>query len=145
VRLLALLALGGCILTEPEVGARLAGTCDNDDSDPATPVLFSVQIRPLVNRSMGGCTCHVPSASGPGIGTQLSGLDMGTIPVLRGGGNLSGPAIVVEGQPCESVLVQKLTEAPPFGSRMPLSGPPFFTADETRLVHDWIAEGALEN
>ena len=48
-------------------------------------------------------------------------------------------------KPCESVIVQKLSLAPPFGARMPYNGPPYFTAAELTLVRDWIAEGARNN
>ena len=57
----------------------------------------------------------------------------------------SAATIVVPGAPCESVLYLKLSAAPPSGARMPANGPPFFTTDELTLVHDWIAEGGLEN
>jgi len=136
--------VGACSLT-PDVGPRLAGSCDNTDSRPDTPVSFRAQIRPLVGRSMGGCGCHLPTSGSPGTGTQLSGLDLSSFDAVRDGGMISGDRIVVAGDPCASVLYQKLTDAPPFGSRMPLNGPPFFNADELRLVHDWIAEGANDN
>jgi hypothetical protein len=43
------------------------------------------------------------------------------------------------------MLIQKLGAGPPFGSRMPLNGPPFWNSDELKLLHDWIAEGASDN
>jgi len=55
------------------------------------------------------------------------------------------PKIVVPGQPCASILYLKVDEAPPFGARMPLDGPPFWTEDEIQRLHDWIAEGAGDN
>jgi hypothetical protein len=61
------------------------------------------------------------------------------------GGFHSGAQIVVAGDPCASIMYQKLSDAPPFGSRMPLNGPPFWTDDELQLLHDWIAEGASDN
>lgn len=139
----ALAVLAGCGL-EPDVGPLLAGSCSNADSDPVAQVSFAAQIQPVFNQSSGGCSCHVPSPSGPGPGTQLGGLDLSSLDMLRAGGVGSGPRIVVAGQPCESVLFQKLTVAPPFGSRMPLGGP-FLSAAELQLLHDWIAEGAGDN
>jgi hypothetical protein len=41
--------------------------------------------------------------------------------------------------------VQKLESTPPFGSRMPLDGPPYLEDAEVLLIRDWIAEGALDN
>ena len=142
---LLVVAVTGCGALEPDVGPLLAGTCDNADSDPDASVSFSASIRPLIARPVGGCSCHLPSSTGAGPGIQLSGLDLSSLSSLRRGGNLSSLQIVVPGQPCASVLFQKVSEAPPFGSRMPLGGPPFLSADELALIHDWIAEGASEN
>lgn len=141
---LGLAILATCAL-EPDVGPRLAGSCDDADSRPGTSVSFSQDIRPLILRPVGGCPCHVPSFSGAGPGTQLSGLDLSSFTSLRAGGFNSGSRVVIAGEPCSSIMYQKLSDSPPFGSRMPLNGPPFFSADELRLLHDWIAEGANDN
>jgi hypothetical protein len=144
IALLAALAAGGCALT-PDVGPRLAGTCADADSDPATPVSFSASIRPLISRSMGGCSCHLPTPNGDGVGTQISGLNLSSLSTLRRGGLNSGAKVVIAGEPCSSIMYQKLSDAPPFGSRMPLNGPPYWSPDELQLLHDWIAEGASDN
>lgn len=142
--LLVLLLLGGCALA-PDVGAPLAGACDNTDSNADLDVSFRAQIRPILIRPMAGCTCHLPSAAGATTAIQLSGLDMSSLADLRAGGLHSAGTIVVDSQPCSSILYQKVSQAPPFGSRMPLGGPPFLTSDEIGLIHDWIAEGAADN
>lgn len=141
---LGLALLTACAL-EPDVGPRLAGVCDNTDTQPRTSVSFSRDIRPLISRQVGGCGCHLPSSVGAGPGTVLSGLDLSSFMSLRAGGANSGARVVVAGEPCASIMYQKLSDSPPFGSRMPLNGPPFFDADQLRLLHDWIAEGANNN
>jgi hypothetical protein len=140
------LAMAGCAL-EPDVGPLLAGACKNTDGHPEASVSFSAQIRPLLNRarSMGGCGCHMPNATGTNTGIQLSGLNLSSLSSLRLGGFNSRGQIVIPMQPCASILYQKVDEAPPFGSRMPLGGPPFLTDEEIGLMHDWIAEGAPDN
>lgn len=140
------IATAACAL-EPEVGPRFAGACDNADAHPEANVSFSAQIRPLFDRpgSMGGCGCHMPNATGASTGIQLSGLNLSSLAALRMGGFTSGSRVVVSREPCSSILYLKVEDAPPFGSRMPLSGPPFLTDAETDLIHDWIAEGALDN
>jgi hypothetical protein len=55
---------------------------------------------------------------------------------------ISGERIVVPGNPCRSLIVEKVREYPSFGGRMPLNGPPFLTDEEIQLISDWIAEGA---
>lgn len=141
----ALAALAACSVV-PDVGPRLAGTCDDADSRPAgKPVSFSGDIHPLIFRQMGGCFCHLPTPNGDGIGTQISGLNLSSLSTLRAGGIHSEMRVIVAGEPCSSIMYQKLSDAPPFGSRMPLNGPPFWNADELQLLHDWIAEGANDN
>jgi hypothetical protein len=144
---LALAALAACAQLEPDVGPLLAGACDNADTNPAVSVSFSSQIRPLMNRpaDMAGCDCHMPSSAGASTATQISGLDLSSLSSLRAGGRNSAGKIVIAMEPCASILYQKVDEAPPFGSRMPLGGPPFLSDDEVRLIHDWIAEGAADN
>ena len=144
----ALLLLGGCAFEEPEVGPPLAGNCESEDSDPDVNVRFSLDIRPLMNRPRGeaGCSCHQPSAgSSTPSGIDQSGLDLGSVEKLRRGGRNTGADLVVPGDPCASVLMHKIAGAPPFGSRMPLDGPPYLAPEEIQLISDWIAEGAVDN
>jgi hypothetical protein len=143
------LAATGCMLDyEPDVGELLnvpddAGEgvvpgCDNSDTDPGVAVSFAVDVRPLLTRSPGGCMpCH--------LGRSTAGFEMSSYQGLRRGGINSGPRIVVASEPCNSILLQKIGRTPPFGSRMPLNGPPYFSAEEQLLVRDWIAEGAANN
>lgn len=146
---LVLLALGAsaCITdVEPDVGSLRAGTCVPKDSDPMKDVSFKDDVLPLFQRGggQGGCTCHQPSnRSTPGI--DQSGLSLDSYRSLLRGGNNSRDSIVVPGDPCASIIVQKVSNAPPFGTRMPPSGPPFMTPAEIALLADWIAEGAHDN
>ena len=161
--LLSAVLAGGCDLAyEPDVGALLpvAATALEDggseespdggdggmmtevsgpcaDSDPDVEVSFAEDVRPLTYKATGGCTCHATSST--------SGFNLGSYERLRRGGLNSGVNIIVPGKPCDSIIVQKLGLAPPFGSRMPYNGPPYFTAEELQVVKDWIAEGALNN
>lgn len=107
------------------------------DSNPFVSVSFARDIRPLTQKSPGGCNCHNTNTT--------SGFNLGTYEALRRGGTNSGTRIIVPGKPCDSILVQKLGLAPPYGARMPYNGPPYFSAAELTLVRDWIAEGALDN
>jgi hypothetical protein len=150
------LALGACDLEyDPDVGplpapdanepmgvetdAGATGTPSTrcSDSDPMTAVTFSGHILPLFARSPSCNGCHGASAT--------SGFSVLTYESLQRGGQISGVEIIVPGKPCESLLLQKLGPAPPFGTRMPYNGPPFFSTAELTLVRDWIAEGALDN
>ena len=78
------------------------------------------------------CTlCHAGEAA-------PLGLDLGTRAGLMAG-SANGP-VVVPGAPGDSELVRRLTgESMP---RMPMTGPPWLTADEVALVAGWIAAGA---
>ena len=121
---------------DPDGAVFVPGLCG--DSDPLVQVSFSQHIRPLTARSPGGClSCHGSSTT--------SGFSLGSYEALRRGGQNSGTRIVVPGKPCDSVIVQKLGYAPPFGARMPYNGPPYYSSVELTLFRDWIAEGALNN
>jgi hypothetical protein len=142
-----LIGLASCIAElEPDVGDLRAGTCKQDDSDPAVDVSFKMAILPIFQRSgqQGGCSCHQPAnRSTPGI--DQSGLSLGSYAALMRGGNTSRSNIVLPGDPCGSILVQKVSNAPPTGARMPPGGPPFMSPEEIELLRDWIAEGAHDN
>jgi len=138
------MTLGSCIdLLEPDVGGKNIAACDPRDSDPGFDVSYANDILPLLlrDRSVAGCSCHIPT-NPTHSGFDLTGLDLSTHDSMRRGGVNSRDGIVEPGDPCISVLYRKLGTAPPFGSRMPLSGPPFWSEEELALLHDWIAEGA---
>jgi mono/diheme cytochrome c family protein len=139
---LAVLPTSGCDLFSPEVGAPLLARCADEDSDPGRAVSFRGDLAPLFQTRCAGC--HTAGGAAP-IGLEIGGLDLASYSTLRAGGAVSGARVVVPGQPCASALVQKLGPAPPFGARMPLSGPPFLDDADLQLVHDWIAEGARED
>jgi hypothetical protein len=133
----------GCLESfEPDVGEPIVGRCDPEDTDPQNAISFQVDVLPLFTRPSreGGCGCH--NAASGGSGYQLSGLDLQSFEGMSRGGRISGSNIVVAGNPCVSDLYLKVTAAPPYGARMPISGPPFLSPDEMRILHDWIAEGA---
>ena len=143
-RLLLLLAAGCATDFAPDVGAPLHGACSDADSDPAHDVRFS-DVVALFASSRAHCLhCHSPEGATP-IGLDVGGLDLSEYDYLREGGVVSGTNIVIPGQPCESVLIEKASPAPPFGARMPLDGPPFLDAADAQLLADWIAEGAHED
>ena len=133
----------GCL--DPDVGPLQVPFCVDDDSDSSRSVSYAADIEPLFNNDSTGCAdCHLPGGQSP-IGISIGGLDLTSFSTLSTGGATSSQSIIVPGKPCKSVLYLKLTAAPPSGARMPATGPPFFTASEIQLVHDWIAEGAHDN
>jgi mono/diheme cytochrome c family protein len=138
IRWLLALAATGCIdAIAPDVGPIQSGgeqTC-NTDADPATAVPYA-DVQQLFDDH---CTrCHRPD----GEGVQESGLDLTSYGALLEGGTRSVDTIVIAGEPCASVIFQKITDAPPFGSRMP-RGDRALSAAEQQLLHDWISEGAV--
>lgn len=144
----SLALLAGCVVEslEPGVGPLRAGLCEPEDSDPDNDVSFAKDIEPLFERPFGkaGCSCHLPTSSVT-VGIQNSGLNLGSYAALRRGGNSGRDTIVVPGDPCMSLIVQKTSNAPPSGARMPSDGPPYLSPSEQQLLRDWIAEGAHDN
>jgi len=145
MRAVLLVVLAGCLdKIGPEVGPphQVDPQCDTD-SDPMHDVSFANDIFGGVLERNHCISCHTAQGNDP-IGLQQSGLDLSSYAKLRAGGGRSGAAIVIDGQPCESILYQKIGSSPPFGARMPLNMAPVSAAD-LALVHDWIAEGAHDN
>lgn len=142
----AMLGAGCAEELRPDVGAPVEELCLDEDSDPDAPVRFQRDIVDvLFERDVTGChQCHRPDAPTP-LGFEVGGLDLSNATTLRRGGVVSGSDIVIPGRPCDSILFQKVGPAAPFGGRMPINGPPFLNDDERLLIHDWIAEGALDN
>ncbi len=142
--LLALLGValiaGACVSSaEPDVGEVIAGVCKNEDTDPAVMVSFKNDILPKLQM---GCSCHNPTMGGSAIDT--TGFSVGDYASLRRGGSTSHDKIVVDGDPCDSFIYEKLSDAPPTGVRMPQNGP-YWSRTDMALIHDWIAEGAHDN
>ena len=135
-----------CVLDmEPDVGEVRAGLCRPEDSNPDVDVSYSEDIQPIFEREDGpGCGCHLQSSRRP-VGILFSGLDLTEYSTMMQGGDQSHDDIIVPGDPCVSVLLQKISAAPPFGSRMPSSGPPFLSTADRAMIGDWIAEGAHDN
>lgn len=146
--LCALAALSGCILEsfEPEVGDVRAGLCKPEDSDPDVDVSYAEGIQPLFERPLGqaGCGCHMPTGR-RASGLEATGLRLSSYADLMRGGDKSRDTMVVPGDPCASLIVQKTSNSPPSGSRMPSDGPPYLSPGELQRLRDWIAEGAHEN
>jgi hypothetical protein len=123
------------------------GTFVPEDGATRT-VFFGRDIRPLINRDAvanpdaRGCfPCHNGHAA-KHVGLDLGGLDLSSLGTLRKGGGTSGSKIVIPGDPKNSAIVQKLRGTYPYGTRMPKTGPAFWSEDEIGLVEQWILEGA---
>jgi hypothetical protein len=131
---------------EPEVGELRAGLCKPEDSDPDHDVSFKKDILELFKRPNGqaGCACHIPMGK-RASGIEATGLELSSYRTLMRGGRMSADTIVIPGDPCASLVVQKVSNAPPTGNRMPSDGPPYLTPSERQLLSDWIAEGANDN
>lgn len=130
-----------------EVGEPVAARCIGADSDPDISVGFRADVLPILMRNepgRAGCSCHQPTAM-VRIGIDVGGLDLSSYAGLSAGGVNSRGTVFIPGDPCNSIIIQKTGQGPPFGSRMPFNGPPFLTDVERQTLIDWIAEGANDN
>ena len=134
------ICMTGCLdALGPDVGPLAQPQECLGDSDPAVAVTYT-DVENVFDR--GGCSdCHTDN----GLGIRQSGLDLESYTTLRTGGDRSGAAVVIDGDPCASILVQKIETSPPFGRRMPYDGPPYLSSADIQLVRDWIDEGAHDN
>ena len=137
---IAVTTMFACSSLQPEVGERLEA-CVDADSDPSKPVDFKTQIRPIIEAHCSSCHYY---GRGREEGYRESGFDQGTLGALRMGGTNTGTNIIVPGKPCSSFYVQKIRGTFAGGARMPKNAPPL-DREETQLIMDWIAEGAVGN
>jgi hypothetical protein len=121
------------------IGAVLPGGAGAKDDI----VSYKDDVTPLLKKYC--LPCHAEENYNP---SELA-LDSYAL-LMRGGKH--GEA-VEPGEPDHSVILQKLTETPPFGERMPLHSkrkktttpPKFLSDDEVRVIAKWIAQGAQDN
>jgi hypothetical protein len=125
-----LAALMLCVLT---AGSLLA----QDSTKTATPaeVTYNKDVAPILDKFC--VTCHTSDDDHP------SQLYLDTYESLMKGGK-HGKAIV-PGNSKESLLVQKMSENPPFGKFMPPPRKPRPTPEQAALIQAWIDQGAKKN
>ena len=98
-------------------------------------VSFSNDVFPLIKRRC--MPCHASDSENP------SELFMESLPDIMKGGKHGKPIIPKKGD--ESILVQKLKPAPPFGEQMPLMTKKKLTDEEIEIFKKWIDQGAKKN
>jgi len=107
----------------------------NGSGEPPEPVFTNVL--EIFNSSCAGSGCHVGERTN---GVRLDSYDN----VMNSNGQQYGGPVVVEGEPGNSPLVDKIEEDPGQGDRMPRGGP-YLSDEEISLIRDWIDEGAQDN
>lgn len=103
-------------------------------------VQWTEDILPLVTDEYGCTGCH-------GAGVQENGLRLDTALNARNSQSVHRPVIIPEDS-AESVLAQKISPNPPFGSRMPFGCTPggsCVTEAHQLLFRDWIDQGAAND
>jgi hypothetical protein len=126
-------------------------SCSSSSSAPAEPGTFST-IYPLlfpVSTNARCNFCHGLPANETSNGKLFMGTDKATAyAALVGktslGAKCPDKPLVVPNDPAGSLFFQKLTAAPPCGSRMPLGGVPL-SSDQIEMVRSWIAAGAKDD
>jgi len=98
-------------------------------------VSFSGDVFPLIKRRC--MPCHASDSENP------SEFFMESLPDIMKGGKHGKPIIPKKGD--ESILVQKLRPAPPFGEQMPLMTKKKLTDEEVEIFKKWIDQGAKKN
>lgn len=120
----------------------MAGQSREETKDTSGAVSYKEKVLPIVNKYC--LPCHAAESE------NRSQLSLDSYALIMAGGK-HGPAVMI-GKPEESLLIQKLSEKPPFGDMMPLARrrqskepPRRLTAEELKILADWIAQGAKEN
>jgi hypothetical protein len=95
-------------------------------------VRFDTDVLPIL---LGAC----PSCHGAAAGLSLFSYEQ-----LMSGSSDNGP-VVIAGDPDQSILLQKLLDAAPFGERMPVPPDPPLSLAQIAIIGEWIALGARDN
>ena len=131
-----LTAVAGC-----EVPVDMPGQSGGDDP----MVSFKDQIQPILNTYCFRCHRSGGEADLAGIALQVA--EEVVFDLLLNQPSVQNPnlTLVVPGDAESSLLFLKVSsDAPPVGTRMPLSADPL-TAGSIELIRDWIDQGALDN
>lgn len=105
----------------------------NGNGEPPEPTFSNIQ--EIFTDHCGDC--HIGSQTN---GVRLDSYDN----VMDSEGLQYGGSIIVEEEPDNSPLVDKIEANPEFGDRMPEGGPPL-SNEQITLIRDWIEEGAQDN
>lgn len=114
-------------------GAPAPSTDGDEQSD--RPVSFSNDVFPIIEAHC--LPCHLREER------NLSRLFLDNYELLMKGG-FNGPP-VEPGNAHESLLVQKISDSPPFGDRMPMRTSRYLNEEEIQTIVQWIDEGAHDN
>ncbi len=121
----------GFSLTGSSIGAQ---DDDGGGDEGETEISYENDIQPIFNAN---CTSYCHS----GGGNYAGGLDLTSYENLMAGTNAHG-LVVNPGYADYSILIQKLSDNPPFGQQMPLNQPPL-EASLVDLIAEWINAGAI--
>ena len=101
----------------------------------APPISFKKDVFPIIK--MNCLPCHTEDQMNP------SELYLETYDDLIEGGKHGSP--VVAGKADSSLIIKKMTPAPPFGDLMPLKHKTAISADTIAVIKRWINQGAKDN
>ncbi len=127
-----------CLLTLVFIGAMLPPTGAQGDA-----ISYKNDVQPILQKYC--LPCHAEE------NFNKSELSLDSYELLMKGGK-HGDAVVA-GDPDKSILIQKLSEKPPFGDRMPFyskrkqktTPPVYLSDDEVKILSNWISQGARDN
>lgn len=98
-------------------------------------VSFKADVYPLIKKYC--MPCHAEEQMNP------SELYMDSYESIIEGGKHGKP--IIPGNAKESLLIQKLSEKPPFGDRMPLKSKEALPDEVVKILTEWINQGAKKN
>jgi hypothetical protein len=112
-----------------------AAAQDSSAATPAKVISYTKDVAPILEKFC--ATCHNADEDHP------SQLFLDSYETLMKGGK-HGKAIQ-PGNSTESLLLQKMNPAPPFGKKMPPSKKLVPTAGQIEILRQWIEQGAKKN
>lgn len=109
----------------------------NCNGNTSNEVSYAFDIQPIFDTNC----IHCHGNYEPSANLTLTNYDS-----LMLGDSYNGPVVEPELKPKFNILFQKVAwSPPPFGSRMPLDGPPYLSERQINLIWRWIYNGAEDN
>ncbi len=151
----SLRAAAGLLIVAASLGCGTGSTgapgSTSPDAAPAAPATFTA-IYAMLYPSNTNARCNVCHGMPPNnisngnlaVGSDKATAHAALVGKVSTSSNCKGRPLVVAGDPGASLLLDKLSENPPCGSRMPLGGN-LLTDDQREMVRSWIAAGAKDD
>lgn len=132
VLIVAVFAVGLAVLFGQEKGEKKS---KHSKKPKAGVISYKKNVFPIIKKYC--LPCHAEEEMNP------SGLHLDSYEDMMEGGKHGPP--IIGGNADSSLVINKISSAPPFGDPMPVRRKTPFPADTLKIIKKWIEQGAKDN